>query len=490
MKDSGQNANSQDARDAAQLASFGYQQQLSRVLNVWTNFSVGFTYLSPVVGVYALFGYGLATGGPAFIWSVPLVALGQGFVALTFAEVSSHYPIAGGIYQWNRRLVGPNYAWFAAWFYIWSLLVTIAAVAFAAPLFTAPLFGYSITHGTTVLTAVLIIAVAALINLSGVRRMSWVTQLGVLAEVLGTVLMGILILAIGHHNSLGIIFSTAGTGTGGYLMAFLAAALFSVWIFYGFEACGDVAEEVKDPSRKVPRAILMTIGVATLVVFWITLSMLMGVPDLKAVMSGKDADPIITIFNSTLGPIGTKAALVMVVIAFISCALAIQAATTRLLYSYGRDNMIIGSRLLSAVSERFHMPPGAVAVTGIIPIIFTLLPSNTVSRIITFAIIGIYVSFQTVVLGTLIGRLRGWKPEGSFTLGKWGPIVNALALAYGVAAIILLSYLTPAVGSSIFDRWLVPISVGIIAAAGFIYMALFRPSPSVREDAQAQVEFE
>ena len=47
--------------DAAQLASFGYRQQLTRALGLWSNFSLGFTYLSPVVGVYTLFAFGLAT---------------------------------------------------------------------------------------------------------------------------------------------------------------------------------------------------------------------------------------------------------------------------------------------------------------------------------------------------------------------------------------------------------------------------------------------
>ena|SRR6266516_7744875 len=52
--------------DAAQLASFGYRQQLTRALGLWSNFSLGFTYLWPVVGVYTLFAFGLATAGPAF----------------------------------------------------------------------------------------------------------------------------------------------------------------------------------------------------------------------------------------------------------------------------------------------------------------------------------------------------------------------------------------------------------------------------------------
>ena len=67
----------QTQADAAQLASFGYRQQLTRALGLLSNFSLGFTYLSPVVGVYTLFAFGLVTAGPAMIWTIPLVVAGQ-----------------------------------------------------------------------------------------------------------------------------------------------------------------------------------------------------------------------------------------------------------------------------------------------------------------------------------------------------------------------------------------------------------------------------
>src|SRR2546423_2770217 len=128
--------------------------------------------------------------------------------------------------------------------------------------------------------------------------------------------------------------------------------------------------------------------------------------------------------------------------------------------------MIFGWMPLSTVSARFHMPPGAAAVAAVIPAAMTLLNAATVARIITFAVVGIYISFQLVVLATLLARRRGWRATGAFTLGSYGPIINFVALVYGVAAIVILSDKTPAYGSGFFDRWLVPISAGIVAAIG------------------------
>jgi amino acid transporter len=482
---SSRESSDQHERDVAHLASLGYKQQLTRALGLWSNFAIGFTYLSPLVGVYALFSYGLGVGGPAMIWTMPIVVAGQFLVVLTFSEVASEFPLAGGIYQWAKRLAGESYAWLAGWMYTWALLITIASVAFAANPYASQLFGYPNNTATTIITAVVIILLGAVVNLTGVRRLAVVANMGFVAEIIGTVVFGAWFLIKDRHHGLGVLFHTYGAGSGDYLGAFLAAGLFSVWIFYGFEACGDVAEEVKDPSRKVPRAMRMTLLVAAAVSAFVTISFILATPNFQAVISGKDPNPIATVFKESLGGVGTKIALIFVLMAFISCTLAIQAAATRLVFSYARDGMIIGHKALSKVSPRFHMPPGAVGVAVVIPALICFLPSATVARIISFAVVGLYVGFQSVVAGVLIGRSKGWKPAGAFTLKGWGSLVNISALVYGVSVIVILCIKTPPTGPGFFNHWLVPISVVIVFGIGLLYLLVFRPHPNIREDARA-----
>ena len=476
----------QDTADAARLAELGYSQRLTRALGLWSNFAVGFTYLSPLVGVYSVFDYGLATGGPSFFWTIPLVLVGQGLVMLTFAEVASQYPLAGGIYQWAKHLVGPRYAWMSGWMYTWALLVTITSVAYPISHYAGPLLGYPVTTASTVATTVVVILFCAAINLLGVRRLAFVANIGVFAEVVGTVVLGVYLLAFHHKHGLGVVLHTSGAGaSGGYLGAFLASCLFAVWIFYGFEACGDIAEEVKDPSRKVPRAMGMTLAVGAAATVVLTLGLILAVPDFGAVISGKSADPLGDVLAASLGTVGSKFALALIVVGFVSCTLAIQAAATRLVYSYARDGVIVGSKRLSRIHPTFHMPPAATAVTAIIPAALAFLPSATVTRIITFSVVGIYVGFQSVVLASIIGRRRGWRPEGTFRLGRWGWPVNIAALAYGVTAIVVLSVKTPPNGDSFFDRWLVPLSVAIVAALGLAYLLIARPSEHIAPEDRA-----
>jgi len=363
-------------------------------------------------------------------WSIPLVLFGQMLVMLIFAEVSSQYPIAGGIFQWSKNLIGPRCAWLSGWIYTWALLVTVAAVASPVSLYAGPLFGYNGRRTwATIITALVVIVFAAVVNLWGVRRLAFVAYLGVGVEVVGTIGIGVYLMLTQHTNSFGSIFHTFGaTKSGGYLGAFIAACLFAVWIFYGFEACGDIAEEVKDPSRKIPKAMGWTLGVGGFATVVLTLGLTVAVPDFGKVISGADKDAVGSVFSAALGSGGTKFALAVIVLGYASCAVAIQAAATRLVYSFGRDGMIAGGRALAKVTPRFHMPPVAVAVTAIVPAIVVFLPTTTMARIITFAVVGIYTGFQLVVLAAVVARARGWRPAGAFTLGRWGWLVNVLGL--------------------------------------------------------------
>ena len=117
--------------DDAELAEFGYKQELDRSLGAFATFAAGISYISILTGTFQLFYFGFAFGGPAYWWSWPMVFAGQLMVALCFAELASRYPIAGSIYNWSKRLGSPHVAWLAGWMMLTASIVTIAAVALA-----------------------------------------------------------------------------------------------------------------------------------------------------------------------------------------------------------------------------------------------------------------------------------------------------------------------------------------------------------------------
>jgi amino acid transporter len=463
--------------DAAHLAALGYEVHFKRELRLRDTFALGFTYLSPLVGIYSLFAFAIDEAGPPAFWTVVLAGAGQFLVALVFGEIVSQFPIAGGLYPWARRLWGRRYAWMTGWVYMWALLITIAAVAYGAGPFAAALFGVESSVNFTIGTALVLLGIAAVVNFSGTKNLSRVATLGFLGEVTGVVVVGLILIIFHAEQSPSVVFDASGGPSGTFLGGFLAAALIGMYQFYGFEACGDVAEEVADAGRRIPRAMQLTILIGGATALLLMLAFILAIPDLDAAVNGEDADPIATIFAESFGDTGAKFFFAVAMISFLSCVLSLQAAASRLIYSYGRDRMIFASGLFGRFNDRLGIPPGAMSVALVVPAVIVLISKiseDALTKIIAFAVAGIYLGFQLVVFAALRTRLRGWRPAGKWSLGRWGMLVNVAALTYGVLALINIVWpRTPDVPW--YDNYIVLLGIAVVVGTGLVYMLLGRP---------------
>ncbi|RKR30167.1 APC family permease [Arthrobacter oryzae] len=472
------NGSSPRLADGDHLAALGYEDSFDRSMTLWSNFALGFTYLSPLVGVYSLFALAMSTAGPPSIFWMIIVGAGQMLVALIFGEVVSQYPIHGGIYPWTRRLWGRRYAWMAAWVYIWAMIVTITAIAEFGSGFLASLFDLTVTKELTLALSVVFLVLALGLNFTGTKTLARVARIGLAAELIGVIAVGVYLLIFQRKQEFGVFFNSMGVeGDGSYLGAFLGAALAGLFLFYGFEACGDVAEEVEDPARRIPTAMIMTIlvgGVSALLAFG---GYVLAAPDLADIVSGNDTDPIPLILQASLGDVGAKLFLVVALTAFLSCVLSLQAAASRLLFSFARDGMLPGHSWLAKVSERSKVPTNALIVACTIPLLLCVIiyigPDGLLNQITAFAVLGIYVAFQSVVLASLRQRIKGWHPAGPFNLGKAGFAVNVAALVYGVFAMILLAW--PGHTGVLLNDWIVLIGLAIVAGVGLLYLFITNP---------------
>jgi len=166
-----------------------------------------------------------------------------------------------------------------------------------------------------------------------------------------------------------------------------------------------------------------------------------------------------------------------VLVSFMSCILSLQAATSRLVFAYARDKMVVASDFFATVSPHTHVPVRALVMSGIVAgiiIALGLFFANAIGVIVGSAIIGIYAAFQMIVLGALLARARGWQPAGQFCLGVWAWPVNIVALAYGVGA--LVDMLWPRTPNA---PWYINNAMGVtwlaIVVIGAVYMTLARP---------------
>ncbi|MFD8381415.1 APC family permease [Streptomyces sp. NPDC059679] len=471
--------------DAELLAALGYEQKFDRKVSLWANFALGFVYLSPLVGVVALFSLGLSTaGGPSIFW-IGIVGIGQFLVALVFGEVVSQFPLAGGLYQWVRRLWNGRYAWFTAWTYICCITIGITSTALYSSDFVASLFagtadnpGISSTPAERLFIAIGMTIVCLICNCFGTRTLALISKIGLAAELIGIVLVGLYLLIFERHNSVSIFFETSSSNHSNYFSAFIAASLVGLFLFYGFEACGEIAEEVPNPSRSIPRAMQLTVavgGVAALLAF---VGYALAAPDLASILSGKDSNPIPSILQSSIGTVGTKLVLMVTLTSFIAGVMSQQAAASRIVFSFARDDMFPGARIFSKISRGHRVPMNALLAVNVVPLVifvFVYYSPDSLNRIAAFQMLAGYAAFMMVVLAALRMRVKGWRPAGAWSLGRWGFVVNVAALIYGILGMVLLAWPTGDSGTPLVDRWIALIGFLIVSAVGLAYLLTAKP---------------
>jgi amino acid transporter len=478
--------------DEGVLESFGYKQELKRSLSFWTNFAVGFAFISPVVGLYAIIGLATFAAGPAWVWALPIVLAGQLLVACVFAELASQFPIAGGIYQWSRRLVGPTYAWFAGWVYVWTIMLTVTAIAYFGAVWLAALFGVTPSANQQVLWAFGILVVTTTVNAVGLNPLKYVVNVGIVAECIASVLIGFLLLLFFRNHPISFLWEGLGAAanfnSGTYFAAFLAAVAISGWAFVGFDSCGSVSEETVDPMRRVPRAILFSLSSVGAVIILNSMAIGLSFKDTQGIMSGEVLDPVTPAVTAAFGSWVEKPFEVVVLAAFIACGIAVQATATRVLFSLSRDRMLPGSGVLRRVSGN-QVPLGALAVAATVSAVGLLfgLNARAVNTLITFGSGGYYITFWLVSAAALYARLSGrWVPAGRFSLGRLALPVNIAAVAWLTFEAINIAWprtvLAPP-GAKFYQVWAIVLIFSVLLVIGLLYVLIRRPQDRVRTSA-------
>ena len=474
--------------DEEVLESFGYKQELKRSLSFWTNFAVGFAFISPVVGLYAIIALATFAAGPAWVWALFIVLAGQLLVASVFAELASQFPIAGGIYQWSRRLTTPTYAWFAGWIYVWTIMLTVTAVAYFGSVWLAAVFDATPSANEQVLWALGLLVVTTFVNAIGLNPLKYVVNVGIVAECIASVLIGVLLLLFFRNHPISYLWEGLGAqasfNSGSYFAAFLAAIAISGWAFVGFDSCGSVSEETKDPMRRVPRAILFSLSSVGFVIILNAIAIGLSHEDTAGVMSGEVLDPVTPTVVAAFGSWVEKPFELVVLAAFVACGIAVQATATRVLFSLSRDRMLPGSGFLSRVGAN-KVPLGALAAASVVSAAGLLfgLNARAVNTLITFGSGGYYITFWMVCVAALYARLSGrWVPAGRFSLGRFALPVNIAAVVWLTFEAINIAWprtVLAVPGAKFYQVWAIVLIFGVLSVIGLIYVLVSRPQDRI-----------
>jgi len=229
-----------------------------------------------------------------------------------------------------------------------------------------------------------------------------------------------------------VIFDTGGTSltTG----TFLVAMFMSLFVIYGFDTAGTLAEETRDPRREAPKAIVGSIIGAFIIGGIFLFAMLLGIPDLHGAI--KDGFGPAQIIDANFGNAFSTVFLLVVSAAIFVCCLSIMTSTVRLCFGMSRDDALPASKQLSWVHPKLHTPVGSCIAIGVLAFIPMLQYAG--AGIIAIAATGmIYLSYFLGNIVIMRARVRGWpRVSAPFRLGRWGILVNVVALLYGGAMLV------------------------------------------------------
>lgn len=354
------------------LARHGYKQELKREIGWFSSFSMSFSIIAITTGLFATYGAGLQTAGPAFIWTWPVVGLGQLLLALVFAKLARRIPLAGMAYQWTRELSGDSLAWWTGWLMIIQILTGLSAVCYALASYALPALGLPATDRAIITATTAVLLSIAIINHLGIKVASLVNDVMVLTQIVIILLVGVLLLFLaGKHNTNSFHFLFTHPGHPGGL-AFLGPLAFSslmaAWTITGFESAANLAEETTFPERRVPFAIVSSEIFSVIIGFIILLGFTLAIPNLE--VATRSTAPFAYIMDHHFPHVFTNVVMAIILVEIYACALANLTILGRIVWAMARDRQLPVSSWFGELSAR-KVPANAMWFTAACAAVFT-----------------------------------------------------------------------------------------------------------------------
>jgi amino acid transporter len=320
-----------------------------------------------------------------------------------------------------------------------------------------------------------LLAAATWGNTHGRHILKAIVGLCILAEVVGSIGVGILLLAFHRVHSPAILWSSdnffAAGGFASHLFDTKLAVSIALagWAFLGFESAGSIAEEVREPERVIPRAMILSLVSVALVVAFAAFALILAIPDPERI--SPDSDPVAATLGLAFGPLGAKLMLAVFIIGFFACIVSMQASVSRVLWAFARDDELPMSGWLKRLAGRDRMPVNAILLAGGVSAGMYLTSFTKIyATLVAFTTVGFYISFAfPVFAAALCVFRRTWRP-GVFDLGRLStPIIlgASLWLAFEIVNIAWPRSLD----SAWYERWAVPLMIVVIGVLGFLVRA-------------------
>ena len=395
-------------------------------------------------GIYVLIGEAAGFAGDSVWIAFVLGSIVALFAGLSYAELSSMFPKAAAEYTFVKNAFKNNFfAFIIGWLTAITSMITAAAVALGFGGYFSEFLNIPI-----VISAIALIGILSIVNFMGIKESSWTNTVFTIIEAAGLILIIIIGFTISEPEP--VNYFESPTGFSGIVIAFVLI----FFAFIGFEDIANIAEEVRNPKKVIPRAIILAVMISGIIYVLVSLAVVRVInwEDLSS-----SAAPLADVAKRGLGVQGHIIFSGIALFAITNTVLITLVAGSRMIYGMAREKSF--PHILAKVHSKTKTPWLAIIVIMLTAIGFSIIGDIViVANITVFAVI---ITFGAVNLSVIVLRYTESDIERKFripiNIGKF-PVLPMVGL--GISAYMAIQ----------FQIQVVLVGLAIIGAGAIFYI--------------------
>lgn len=464
----------------------GYKQEFRRHFSLLALTAMGYMTLTPPSAIFLTLVAPLNSGGPqALFWGWIIVCTFTIFVAFSLGELCSAFPSAGGPSYWIYRISSPRWrrqlSYLTGWLNLAGQWAFGASAVFqSAFTFTAAASLYHPEYVAAPWHLVLIcffwLALSVFANIFANQYLAKLNTILLAFNILGVLTCIITLLATVRPKQTAEFAFTAyinNTGWSSHALVFILGLLQSAFTMIGYDSVTHMSEEMVEPAKNVPKALIVTVLTGTLSGLVVIIPLLFCLTRIDDILASEIGSPFLALayLSTHSRPGGIVLALLPT-----SCALlasnSMLMATSRTVYAFARDGAFPFPRVFRRVDQRRLVPTNALIVSALIEVVMLVLyigSSTLFYTIISLATIGFDLAYLLPIVALMV-KGRELDESRPFKLGRWGWPTNVAAsvfLAF-ISATMLIPTLSPVTASNM--NYTSCILVFILLVAGVFWV--------------------
>ncbi|KAF9885088.1 hypothetical protein FE257_000728 [Aspergillus nanangensis] len=442
---------SSDANADEALARMGYKSELPRNLSMLSVLGLSFAIMAAPYGLSTTLYITLTDGqSVSIIWGWVLVTLISIAIAASLAEICAVYPTAGGVYYWSAMLSTKEWAPMMSFIDGWLTLVGNWTVTLSITFGGAQLILSAISlwneefvanEWQTILTFWAVIGVCAAVNIFFSKYLDLINKVCIYWTAISVVVILITLLTMADDRRDGaFVFAHYDASQSGWPSgwAFFVGLLQAGYTLTGYGMVAAMCEEVQNPHREVPKAIVLSVVAAGITGLVYLIPLLFVLPDVKLLLNVASGQPVGLIFKMATGSAGGGFGLLFLILGIMMFAgIGALTAASRCTYAFARDGAIPGFRLWRKVNKRLDVPVWAIILSTIIDCLLGLIYFGSTAAFNSFTGVATICLSTSYGVPILINVIRGRQAvkESTFSLGRFGYAINILTVCWIVLAV-------------------------------------------------------